>query len=96
MIATGIAKPTVGFVDDYYDYDRDLFVDMRSFEAFKHLHLAMMSEAKRKPLPAMATVIGWPNAQSLPQFWVNSHWRVKALSQDQSKMPSAKEFAVAR
>ena len=65
MIAPRRAKPTVRFVDDYCESYRDLFVEVRSFEVFKHLHLGMISAAKRKSLPAIAKVTGLPNAQSL-------------------------------
>ncbi len=36
MVAPHIAKPTVGFVDEYCEHYRDLFVEVRSYEAFKH------------------------------------------------------------
>ena len=81
MIAPRRAKPTVRFVDDYCERYRDLFIEVRSFEAFKHLHLGMISEAKRKSLPAIAKVTGLPNAQSLQQFLVESPWSVSALRQ---------------
>jgi hypothetical protein len=32
----------------------DLISDVRSFEAFKHLHIEMISSSKRKTLPAIA------------------------------------------
>jgi SRSO17 transposase len=81
MVAPRIAKPTVRFVDEYCEHYRDLFVEVRSFEAFKHLHLGMISEAKRKSLPAIAKVTGLPNAQSLQQFLVQSPWTSRALRQ---------------
>lgn len=81
MTARGLAQPTVGFVDDYCENYRDLFVEVRSFKAFKHLHLGMISEAKRKSLPAIAKVTGLPNAQSLQQFLVKSPWSATALRQ---------------
>lgn len=81
MVAPRIAKPTVRFVDDYCENYRDLFVEVRSFEAFKHLHLGMISEAKRKSLPAIAKVTGLPNAQSLQQFLVQSPWHSSELRQ---------------
>jgi len=40
----------------------------RSFEAFKQLHLGLISEVKRKSLPAIAQVAGLDNAQSLHHF----------------------------
>ena len=50
---------------------QDLFAEVKSFEAFKHLHVGMISEVKRKSLPTIAKVTGLPNAQSLQQFLVN-------------------------
>jgi len=41
----------------------------------------MISEAKRKSLPAIAKVTGLPNAQSLQQFLVESPWSVSELRQ---------------
>ena len=51
MLGPRIAKPTVRFVDDYCELYRFLFPEVRSFEAFKHLHVGMISEIKRKSLP---------------------------------------------
>ena len=79
MIAPRAAKPTVRFVDDYCDSYRDLFSDVRSFEAFKHLHVGAIAEIPRKSLPAIAKVNGLPNAQSLQQFLVSSPWQVQHL-----------------
>ncbi len=79
MVEPREAKATVRFVDDYCASYRDLFAEVRSFEAFKHLHIGMISEAKRKSLPAIAKVTGLPNAQSLQQFLVNSPWSVSQL-----------------
>jgi len=45
-------NPTVGFVDNYCQWYRDLLVEVRSLEAVKHLHLGMISEVKRKSLSA--------------------------------------------
>lgn len=81
MVAPRQAKPTVRFIDEYCDYYQDLFAEVRSFEAFKHLHVGMISEVKRKSLPTIAKVTGLPNAQSLQQFLVNSPWQAKDLRQ---------------
>ncbi len=81
MVVPRTAKSTVRFVDEYCESYRDLFVEARSFEAFKHLHLGMISEAKRKSLPAITKVIGLPNAQSLQQFLVKSPWHADDLRQ---------------
>ena len=58
MLGPRIAKPTVRFVDDYCELYRFLFPEVRSFETFKHLHVGMISEIKRKSLPAIARVVG--------------------------------------
>jgi SRSO17 transposase len=41
-------------VDDYCQWYQSLFPEVRSFEAFKHLHIGMISDIKRKSLPAIA------------------------------------------
>ncbi len=51
----------------------------RSFEAFKHLHLGMNSDIKRKQLPAIARVVGLDNEQSLHHFLTESPWRAADL-----------------
>jgi SRSO17 transposase len=46
--------PTVKFVDEYCQLYQKLFPEVRSFEAFKYLHVGMVSDIKRKTLPAIA------------------------------------------
>jgi SRSO17 transposase len=41
---------------------------LRSFEAFKFLHVGMISEVKRKTLPEIARVVGLSNEQGLLHF----------------------------
>lgn len=41
------AAPTVKFVDEYSQGYQQLFPEVRSFEAFKYLHVGMISEIKR-------------------------------------------------
>lgn len=65
MVAPRKAVSTVTFIDNYCTVYRDLFVDVRSFEAFKFLHLGMVSEIPRKSLPAIARAVGLPNDQVL-------------------------------
>ena len=55
--------PTVGFIDQYCHAYRSLFEDVRHFEAFKFLHLGMLSEIPRKSLPAIAKVAGLKDSQ---------------------------------
>jgi SRSO17 transposase len=43
---------SITVVDQYCDAYRDLFAEVRTFENFKHLHVGMISEMKRKSLPA--------------------------------------------
>lgn len=50
-VAEAIA--TVSLVDRYCAAYQHLFPEVRSFECFKFLHLGMISEIKRKSLPAM-------------------------------------------
>jgi SRSO17 transposase len=59
------AKATVKFVDDYCQWYQSLFPEVRSFEAFKHLHIGIISDIKRKSLPAIAKVVGLEQEQSL-------------------------------
>ena len=58
MSAPRSAQPMIGFVDQYCQLYGDLFPEVRSFEAFQWLHLGMISEIKRKSLPAIALAVG--------------------------------------
>jgi SRSO17 transposase len=80
MIAPRPAKPTVQFIDDYCQWYQALFPEVRSFEAFKQLHLGLISEVKRKTLPAIAQVAGLDNAQSF-HFLTESPWQTLVLRQ---------------
>jgi SRSO17 transposase len=79
MTAPRAAQPTVKFVDSYCESYRKLFPEVRSFEAFKQLHVGMISEIKRKSLPAIAQVVGLENSQSLHHFLANSNWQAEDL-----------------
>lgn len=74
-------NPTVGFIDDYCQWYRDLFVEVRSFEAFKQLHVGMISEVKRKSLPAIAKAVGLENHQSMHHCLSESPWQASQLQQ---------------
>ena len=80
------AKPTVKFVDDYCQWYQPLFPEVRSFEAFKHLHVGMISDIKRKSLPAIAKVVGLEQEQSLHHFLTTSPWKVEQLRQQRLKL----------
>lgn len=66
------AKPTVRFVDEYCDLYQDLFPEVRSYEAFRYLHVGMLSDIKRKTLPAIAQVVGLNDSQPLQYFLTES------------------------
>ena len=86
MVEPRSAKPTVQFIDDYCQWYQSLFPEVRSFEAFKQLHLGLLSEAKRKTLPAIATVTGLDNAQSLHHFLTESPWHVENFRQQRLRL----------
>ena len=79
MVEPRVATPTIKFVDDYCQWYQYLFPEVRSFEAFKYLHVGMISDIKRKTLPAIARVAGLDNEQGLLHFLTESPWSVKAL-----------------
>jgi SRSO17 transposase len=55
------------------------FQKARSFEAFKHLHVGMISPIKRKTLPEIAKVTGLEQEQSLHHFLTKSPWSASEL-----------------
>jgi SRSO17 transposase len=55
--------------------------EVRSFEAFKLLHLGMISEIKLKTLPAIARAVGLDNSQNLHHFLSESPWRAASIRQ---------------
>jgi SRSO17 transposase len=79
MVVPRLAKSTVRFIDDYCNLYQSLFSEARSFEAFKYLHVGMLSDIKRKSLPAIAKAVGLANEQSLHHFLTTSPWSVTAF-----------------
>ena len=79
MVEPRPPAPTVKFVDEYCQWYQNLFSDVRSFEAFKGLHVGMISDIKRKTLPAIAKIIGSDNHQGLHHFLTSSPWEVQEL-----------------
>ena len=73
------ARPTINFIDKYCASYRNLFSDVRSFEAFTQLHVGMLSSIERKTLPAIAEVVGLANEQSLHHFLTKSPWQAQQL-----------------
>lgn len=70
---------TVKFVDEYCLWYKNLFSDVRSFEAFKYLHIGCISDLKRKSLPEIAKIVGLDNYQGLHHFLTTSSWSVGQL-----------------
>ena len=71
------ATTMVMFVDEYAQRYQDLIADVRSFESYKHMLIGMLSELRRKTLPAIAKAVG-VDAQALhhvvahaPGRWTN-------------------------
>lgn len=81
MSASREARPTIRFVDEYCQLYANLFSDVRSFEAFKYLHLGLISEVKRKSLPAIAKAVGLDHQQGLHHFLWKSPWQADSLRQ---------------
>jgi SRSO17 transposase len=77
---------TIKFVDDYCQWYRKLFSEVRSFEAFKYLHVGMISDIKRKTLPAIARVVGLSNEQGLLHFLTESPWKIEQLRQQRLRL----------
>jgi SRSO17 transposase len=79
MIAPREAKPTVQFIDTYAEMYRDLFVEVRAYQNFKYIIMGMLSEIKRKSLPAIARAVGLENEQGLLHFLTESPWSAEEL-----------------
>jgi hypothetical protein len=58
----------VGLRDGGELADQNLFPEVRSFEAFKYLHMGDFSDIKRKTLPKIAKIVGLDNHQALHIF----------------------------
>lgn len=79
MVEPRPPAPTVKFVDEYCQLYQNLFPEVRSFEAFKYLHMGCASDIKRKTLPKIAKIVGLDNHQPLHHFLTESPWDVKEL-----------------
>jgi len=79
MTQPRIPNKTVTFVDNYCAAYEKFFPEVRSYEAFKRLHLGMTAEIKRKTLPAIARAVGLNNEQSLLHFLTESPWEVEEV-----------------
>jgi SRSO17 transposase len=65
MVEPRAPASTISFIDNYCVVYGDLFVDVRGFEAFKYLHLGMISDLPRKSLPSIARAVGLSSDQVL-------------------------------
>ena len=81
MPASRHSDSTIGFVDEYCQLFEGLFPQVLSYEAFKCLHLGMISDIKRKSLPAISRAVGLENHQSLHHFLTESPWVASHLCQ---------------
>ncbi|AKG23005.1 IS701 family transposase [Calothrix sp. 336/3] len=70
---------TVAFIDNYCQHYYSVFEDVRHFEAFKFLHLGIVSEIPRKTLPLIAKTVGLKDSQTLHHFLRDALWDVKKL-----------------
>lgn len=79
MVPRQSAQPSVTFVDDYCQYYRHLFREVRTFEAFNWLHLGIISQLPRKSLPQIAHAVGLKDGQALHHFLRDAPWEVSQL-----------------
>ena len=79
MVKPRPPQMTVKCVDTYCELYRDLFIEVRAYEAFKYLKLGLISDIKRKTLPAIAKAVGLKNEQGLLHFLTESPWKAKEL-----------------
>ncbi len=73
------AKKTVQCVDTYSELYKDIFPEVRAYEAFKYIIVGMLSNIKRKSLPGIASLLGLENEQGLLHFITDSPWKSKEL-----------------
>ncbi len=86
MVEPREAAKTIKFVDDYCEWYKTLFPEVRSFESFKYLHVGMISDIKRKTLPAISRVVGLSNEQGLLHFLTKSPWSAEELMESRIRL----------
>ena len=77
MVKPRQADSTLKLIDEYCCYYRNLFSEVRSFEAFTHLHAGIISDIKRKTLPAIAEIMGLEMLKGCITFLPNHPGRLK-------------------
>jgi len=86
MVKPRPPRPTVQCVDTYCELYRDLFIEVRAYESFKYLQLGLISDLKRKSLPAIAKAVGLENSQGLHHFISQSPWQAEDLEKRRLKI----------
>lgn len=81
MVESRKSVSTVAFVDEYCQTYRNLFSDVRNFEAFKFLHIGIISALPRKSLPAIARAVGLKDGQELHHFLRDTPWEAREFRQ---------------
>jgi len=76
MIQPRAAVSTVAFVDEYCQTYRNLFSDIKNFEAFKFLHLGMISEI-REILTSNCSHCWFKRWARAASFLQDTPWNVK-------------------
>ena len=74
MVKPRPAPQSLQIVDNDGEKYKKLFPDVRTYEAFRDLHLGLFSDLKRKTFPALAAIVGRSNSQSLHHFITGSSW----------------------
>jgi SRSO17 transposase len=81
MVKPRPAAKTVKYIDTYCELYKDLFVEVRAYEYFKYIHVGLISELKRKSLPAIAKIVGLETEQGLHHFLTDSPWSAQDLEE---------------
>lgn len=79
MVKPRKAITSVKCIDTYCQFYEDLFVEVRAYEYFKYLHLGLISDIKRKSLPAIAKLVGLDSEQGIHHFLSSSPWNAEDL-----------------
>ncbi|MBD2629255.1 IS701 family transposase [Trichormus variabilis] len=79
MTQPRIPNTTVSFIDNYCTVYQKFFPEVKSYDAFKQLHLGITAEIKRKTLPAIAKAVGLINEESLLYFLTESPWSIEEI-----------------
>jgi SRSO17 transposase len=79
MVLPQPAQASVTFVEQYCQHYRHLFREVRTYEAFKWLHLGIISELPRKSLPQIARAVGLKDGQALHHFLRDAPWEVSQV-----------------